>query len=356
MKIAFMSLWNAANGPSIHAELIGREFIRMGHEVVVFSAIEHPDARPTNQVDEEFVIRHFSVDKVNPFTRAYFFDPNPLVDIEYDFFIAENVERLPTLELYQLYPLIKKKSKTIMVVHEGGPPKDPLYYMFDWDAIICFDERYLSFIQKYFPREKIFIIPYPCHPYSPGDKKKARMELGLPLDQKILFSYGFRARDIMKIIPAIKELTKKYSIRYIIFVNPKSEYNELIRISEKFRFIDLKIEALPKDLLYKYLHASDALLFYRESSHYNAVLSSSVCLTLGAGCPVLFNECNFVEKHGNEIIKYKDIDDLVSKLKMVFEGEFDISNVINFLSKRDSRVIAEEFISLFRKLDKGESE
>ncbi|MBA7514127.1 hypothetical protein ES705_06151 [subsurface metagenome] len=49
MKIGMMSLWNAANGPSIHAEFIGREWIKRGHSLVVFSARKHPDFRPTQQ-------------------------------------------------------------------------------------------------------------------------------------------------------------------------------------------------------------------------------------------------------------------------------------------------------------------
>jgi len=356
-----MSLWNAANGPSVHAELVGRELIKMGYELIVFSSIEHPDARPTNQIDEEYVIRHFAVDTVNPITKAYYFDPTPLIEREYDIFIAENVERLPTMELYQLFPLIKRKAKTIMVVHEGGPSKDPNYYRFDWDAIVCFDKRYLSFIREYFPGDKIHIIPYPCYPYTPGDKKKAREELGLPLNEKIIFSYGFRPGDITKILPPIVKLSKIYPLRYIIFVNPESEYNELIRAKDEheYEFLDIKISALPFDLLYKYLYASDALLFYRESSPYNAVLSSSVCLTLGSGCPILFNESNYVKMHGNEIIKYKDVDDMKQKLIDVFEGKFNNkyqSLVAEYLRRRDSRAVAKKFADLFNEIYGREGE
>ncbi len=350
MKIGFMTLWNAANGPSIHAELIGRELVNMGYEIKVFSAIEHPDARPTNQVDEDYVIRHFSVDRVIPITRAYYFDPNPLIDEDYDIFIAENVERLPTLELYELYPIIKDKAKTIMVVHEGAPSKDPLYYLFDWDAIVCFDERYVEYIGRYFPREKIHIIPYPCHPYKPGDKDKARDRLNLPKEYKIIMSYGFRPGDLIKILPAIAEVNKVYSLKYLIFVNPGSEDREIIKLRDRYDFIEVNIMALPLDLLYEYLYASDALIFYRESSKYRGVLSSSVCLTLGSGCPILFSECNFVEKHGEEIIKYRDPNDLKDKLIKLFNEGFDDTPVKKFLEKRNARAIAEEYLKLFKKL------
>jgi cystathionine gamma-synthase len=97
-----MTLWNAANGPSIHAELVGREWVRMGHRLTVFSAIRHPDAKPTGQADEDYVIRHFIVDEVIPVTRAVYFDPKPLLESDYEIFVAQNVERLPTRELYSI--------------------------------------------------------------------------------------------------------------------------------------------------------------------------------------------------------------------------------------------------------------
>lgn len=129
-----MCLWNAANGPSIHAELIGKAWIDLGCQLVVFSAKKHPDARPTLQEDEDYVTRLFEVDEVKPFTRASHFDSSPLLNESYDIFVAQNVERLPAEKLLELFSKIKEKAATVMVVHEGKSPDDPLYYKFDWDA------------------------------------------------------------------------------------------------------------------------------------------------------------------------------------------------------------------------------
>ena len=62
MKIGMMCLWNAANGPSIHAELLGRAWVKLGHQLKIFSAQKHPDARPTFQEDEGFVQSTFLFD------------------------------------------------------------------------------------------------------------------------------------------------------------------------------------------------------------------------------------------------------------------------------------------------------
>jgi len=295
MNIGMMCLWNAANGPSIHAELVGKAWLKLCHQLRVFSAIKHPDARPTFQTDEDFVIRHFSVDEVMPFTRATYFDPSPLLNEEYDIFVAQNVERLPAERLLEVFPKVKERAVTVQVVHEGRAPEDPLYYKFDWDAIVCFDQRYKDYLIKSFRAEKIRIIPFPCHPLKLGDKRKARKKLGFPLDEKIVFSFGFRPKDIVSVLPALKDVANEYCLRYVIISNPESDVAELADAKKMYDFIDLQVRPLPLDELYTYLHASDALLIYRESSRkYQAVMSSSVCQVLGSGCPILFHESNYV--------------------------------------------------------------
>ncbi|RLG54456.1 MAG: hypothetical protein DRN99_05065 [Thermoproteota archaeon] len=354
MKIGMMTLWNAANGPSVHAELVGREWVRMGHRLVVFSAIRHPDARPTMQKDESYVVRHFAVDEVVPVTKASFFDPRPLLDEDYEVFVAQNVERLPTRELLEVFPEIRGKAVTVMVVHEGGPPADPLYYKFEWDGIVCFDERYVEFISRFFPREVIHVIPYPCHPLKLGDKVEARRRLGLPLDRRIVFSYGFRVDEVAAVLPALEELSREVPLMYLVVANPGGDVERVKRAVSGYGFVELRVSALPLNLLYDYLHAADALLIYRESSRkYRAVLSSSVCLTIGSGCPILYHESNFVEKHGDEIVKYRDLDDLKRKLKEVFEGRFSLERVMKFLRERSADVIASRFIRLFEELLEG---
>ena len=62
VKIALMSSWNAACGISIHAELIGREWIKQGHDLKVFAPLTYEDDHTYlwfNE-DESFVTRNFS--------------------------------------------------------------------------------------------------------------------------------------------------------------------------------------------------------------------------------------------------------------------------------------------------------
>lgn len=350
MKIGMMSLWNAANGPSIHAEFVGREWIKSGHTLVVFSAHKHPDFRPTQQKDEDFVIRHFDVSEVFPTTKVDFFDPTPLLEEDYEIFVAQNVERLPTKKLLDVFPKIRKKAITVQVVHEGSPANDPLFYKFNWDAIACFDHRYKDFLMRLFPKEIIHIIPYPCYPLKLGNKKRARRRLGLPLDEKIVFSFGFRPKDILPVLPTLEDLDKKCNLRYLILINPGGEVDALRDVEKRYNFIDLKIKAVSINELYTYLHASDVLLIHKESSRNKAVISSTVCQTLGSGCPILFHDSNFIELHKDEIVKYRDFDDLKAKLINLFIKKFDVGRVKSYLSERNASRIAEEFIQLFKNL------
>ncbi len=353
MKIGMMCLWNAANGPSIHAELVGRAWVKLGHKLRVFSAEKHPDARPTLQKDEDFIIRHFRVNEVIPFTRATFFDPSPLLNKEYEVFVAQNVERLPADKLLEVFPEIKKKALTVQVVHEGKAPEDPLYYKFDWDAIVCFDQRYKDYLVKYFSTERIYMIPYPYRQIELGDKEDARKKLELPLDKKIVFSFGFRPKDIVSVLPAIKEVNKEYPLSYVIIANPESEVDELREAQKTYDFIDLQVRPLPQDELFTYLHASDVLLIHRDSSQkYKAVVSSSVCQVLGSGCPILFHESNYIELHGDEIWKYRDFDDMKVKIIDLFNNKFDLIKIETFLEQHNSERIANRFLELFEELIK----
>ena len=181
-----------------------------------------------------------------------------------------------------------------------------------------------------------------------GDKTRARNELGFRQDEKIVFSFGFRPKDIASVLPSLNDLAKDYSLRYVVIANPDSDVNELGEAKKSYGFIDLQVRPLPLDELFTYLYASDVLLIHRESSQkYKAVVSSSVCQVLGAGCPILFHESNYVELHGDEIVKYRNFEQMKRKLIYLFNNGFDISPVETFLRDHNADRIAERFLQLF---------
>ena len=351
MRIGLMGLWNAANGPSIHAELIGRSWVEAGHRLTVFAPVEHPDARPTGQEDEPYVRRHYSVETVKPYTRAKHFDYTPLLEEDYEVFVAENVERLPAERLLEVFPKIRERAATVMVVHEGNPPRDPLYYRFKWDAIVCFDHRYLDFTQEYFPRDRIHIIPFPCHPMKLGDRGRARRTLGLPQKQPILFSFGFRMMDVLEAVPELAPLADRRGAIYLVVANPAGDIQPLLEMGRRYRFFNIWVKSLPLSELYTHLHASNIHLINRPSiKDRRAVLSSTIHLTLGSGCPILARDSNLVEMHGDEIVKYRSYEEMREKAEWILDGGFDIGKVVEYVEERRADKIAGRFINLFQTL------
>ncbi|GAI48384.1 unnamed protein product, partial [marine sediment metagenome] len=170
--------------------------------------------------------------------------------------------------------------------------------------------------------------------------------------EKIVFSFGFRSKDVISVLPSLNDIAKGYPLRYVVIANPESDLSGLYEAKKKYNFIDLRTRALPLDELYDYLYASDVLLIHRESSQkYKAVVSSSVCQLLGSGCPILFHQSNYVELHGSEIIKYRDFEDMKTKLIELFQGKlFNLTRIKDFLKNYEAERIAERFIKLFEKL------
>jgi hypothetical protein len=320
MKIGIMSRWNAACGVSVHAELIGRAWVAMGDEVKVFAPVEHDTTILTNK-DEPYVTRCYSLNSY--YSKLSFwkgfshnFDPRPFLENDYELFVAQNVEILPMKPLLKIYSQIKEKAKTVMVIHEGKLPTDPDFYKFDWDRIVCFDQRYKKFLVKKFPEEKIRIIPYPCHPLKYGDKTEKRKKLGLPLDKKIILNYGIGVYRHLHLLPKIRRLNEKYPIIFLVITDRPDWFELWDAIKEKYKFVKLIKASLFTEDLYDYLHASDALLIHKDSSE-AVVVASTAYICLGSGCPILAHATNFVETLDKEILKYSG--DPTERLIEVFE-------------------------------------
>jgi len=89
MKIAIMSRWNTACGVSLHAELIGREFVNAPNNI-----------RPVGK-DEDYINRCFSDEGDHTET---FFHPEPFLDTDSEILVGERVEWVPLEPLKKIFP------------------------------------------------------------------------------------------------------------------------------------------------------------------------------------------------------------------------------------------------------------
>lgn len=343
-----MSTWNAACGVSTHAELIGREWVRMGHDLRVFAPTN--DENVITDKDESYVTRCYTIDR-EPVKglKPSSLDKEACLESDYDIFIIQNLELMPMDKLLEIWPQIKARAKTIQVIHEGYLPPYPEFYLFDPDAVICFDERYRKVLSKKFPREKIYTISYPCHPLDFGDRKEARRKLGLPQDKKIIFTYGLSMWLRLFLLPAVAELAKTYDLLWLT-ISAQGERELLNRAKEKYSFIEARYSTLSSEELYTYLHAADALLIYNQSPN-PLVVSSMTYLCLGSGCPIVISEGRYTEDLGEEVFKYRDFDELKEVLVQAFEGKRPNQEALEkFIAEKSAESIASSFIELLQKL------
>ena len=347
MKIAILSRWNSACGVSLHAELIGREFVRKGHRLVVFA----PRAVRRVAPDEDYVVRCYSDEGEEMPT---FFDPRPFLEEDYDIFVAERIEWAPIKHLLGVFPEIRRKAKTVYVVHERKPPANRLFYQFDWDAVVCFDDRYRrqwSSIRKF--RDRIRVIPYPTGPLRRGDRDRARRELSLPSEGRILFSYGWAPElHVLPVLKHLEELRRELEFTFLVLVSPEAR-----RGVPELDFMVVRREMPPLDRLYTYLHASDACLIHKEPGEVRegeVVVSSSVLMCMGALRPIVTSDTEFVSFLGKEVVKYRGPEDMKKVLKEVLLGgrlaEETVRAAERYVRENSPERVAERFLELFEEL------
>jgi len=353
MNICLMGGWNTDSGASIHGELIGREWVKKGHKLTVLTFKDYAfHGTQITGEDEEFVNRCFTVRGYTPEE----FDPIPFLTAEYEIFVVDDLGMLPKDPLRKIYHRIKKKASVVNVIHDGQLARDPAFYQFEWDGLVCFGNRYRNFLKKVYETSKIHVIPYPCHPLNKGDKEKKRRELRLPLDKKIIFGFGPASEKILNDISTLSELSEEFPILLLIVIK-----NE--KIAEKFKDIagighlqiEVRNEAPDIERLYDYLHSVDLLLFNKESPSW-VVISSTVYQCLGSTCPIVALDSGFVEDLNDEVLKYSNQKELKERIRSVFREDEQYRNsqkaAHTYVEKNSAIRVAEQYIKLFQTLRK----
>lgn len=359
MKIGMMGAWNTDSGASMHAELIGRSFVEKGHEIAVFTFFKHSfHGTDILREDEDYVTRCFTVssDKKPELLTT------PFLTNDYKFFVVEDLGMLPQDHLGKIFDWIKKKAKTINVIHDGNLKEDPSFYQFDWDAIVCFDKRYYNFLKLAYPEKIIYIIPYPCLPWHPGDRVKSRKKLGLPLDKKIILLFGPSSQYGVDKYHIIKELGVDYPILVLVVTKHSESLARWHEIAHsKFydrnnKPIEVREEAPQIDRLYEYLYAADLLLYNKPGNPGIVTVASTAFQCLGSGCPFVALKSTFVENLRNTVYQYENDDELKLCLLSVFKRDTQYEEIMHkareFVEENSAKNIARKFIELFKLLNR----
>jgi glycosyltransferase involved in cell wall biosynthesis len=345
MYIAMMTAWNTDSGVAVHAEPIGKAWIKMGHKLTVFSFIPNDfhGAGFTGE-DEDYVIRCFGTS-----SHTNFLDPRPILTTHFDIFVVQDLRMLPFNKLAQIFSLIKRRAKTIHIVHENKLPEEAWFYQFNWDKVVYFDERQ-TFLKYVYPDAEL--IPFPCFDIRRGDRTEARKRLGLPLDKKIIYSFGQRGY-----YPYLRDLPKEIKDRALLLHIVSKGYQMLEETLPGEWLTIRKEDTLTHERFDDYLFASDIAIFHKfeKKSRPHAVVSSTVFQALGCGCPILVpQQSDFFYPFHDEVIYYRDISELNEKIIGLFENEERyqklIKQVDEFVLKNSPYKIASKYIELFERI------
>ncbi len=384
MYIGFLTRWNAACATSILAELIGREWVKMGHKLRVYAPLNDP--RLVQNLDEDYVSRCYTmVSKDWRKTESIFYE-NEILKDEHDIFIVQKVDFIiATNELFNTLKKLKERgTKIVYIVHERKMPfaDEGLFEKFigfEWDALVCFDKRYEKFLLEYFPKNKIHMIPFPCHPIIFKNHEEVREKLNLPTKSKIILSFGWRITEILETIPILDQVNKTHDFTYIVLTNPEHYDDWQIKVLYEFtkkncksseplnpskclklientyNFIKFIYDSPSIEKLYDYLIASDLLLVHKnETPPDEVVISSTVIFALGSLTPIITSDTKFVETLEDEVIKYKSLQELKEKLTKALEDEEFVRKVkeraFDYAMKNSADVIARKYIQLFEEL------
>ena len=364
IKIAIMSRWNATCGISLHAEIIGRKFIDMKHEVIIFA--------PTlGSADTNWHHKHLDikdevwVHRVYEETEEYFYpyggkvDINEILKWDFDIFIVESHVRFPIYEFKKVVNKIKRKAPILLVLHLGYIRDVEPFMEIKWDAITVFDRRFIDEILVVFGSDiikKVFEIPYPyvilneVKPYRPDFAKG-----------KILFiTYGRQPlMEYLDYIRALRKLSQKYDIVYwIIRSDGKTPFNEEWIVEWNQR-PDLKT-------IYSYVMGSEIHLLPKGETRAVA-LSSTLSQVLFTGTPTIVPNTRYfelipVDKNGfGPVVKYTagNTIELYKKIVTLIENDHLRRRVSKeakkYALKYSDEIIAKKYLDLIENLLSEES-
>ncbi|RLF60523.1 MAG: glycosyltransferase family 1 protein [Thermoplasmata archaeon] len=346
MKIGIFSRWNATCGVAMHAELLGREFLKKGYELKVFaprlqSANRWWHHKIIRKKDEEFVIRCY--DELHPEKmEGGWVDENKILKENLDYLIVESYVSIPHKNVENLLMKIKKeKTKTIAVIHEGDENDIKYTTLEIFDRVVVFDKRYIKEVIPKFTHLAT-IIPYPCLPVRERKRKFAE-------DGITFFSFGRQPfREYADFISALESLYPSYDFIYkIVRSDGLLPYSKPWLIQTRGR--------LGNEEVYSLLHSSDIHLLPKGETK-KVVVSSTLFQCLGSLTPTVVPNTRHFEtmKETGAIVIYEDVEDLKTKLKQVIDNEDIREGIIKsakaYVMENSSEKIAEKFIELLHSI------
>ncbi len=317
MKIAIVSRWNATCGISLHAELVGRMWRSMGVEVDVYApTVESASLDWHHRIlgrDEPWVHRVY--DEVWKGTER--FDYSRILEKGYDVVFVEAYRGLPLRPLSELVEKLKGKSLRVAVIHEGDVEGVEPFLRMGFDLYIVFDERYVrELFGPYRDRVRVAIVPYPCTEPPQVDPWRP----SFAYDRILFFTFGRQPVEEYKpFIEALDKLSESYDLVYwVVRSNGKLGVERPWLVEWRRR--------LSLEEIYSFLKGSDIHLLPKGNTR-RVVVSSTLYQIIGSLTPTVVPDTRYFETVPTDeegigaVVKFRDVNDLVRKLKLLIEDK-----------------------------------
>jgi len=353
MRLCIISRWNASCGVSLHAELLGREFIKRGYDVRVIAPTLESANKDWHHIilnvkDEEWVYRCYEES-----SDGYgIVDERCVESLRCESILVEFYGRIPYVSLGKLLRKLHRDSRIIVIVHSTTIDEIKGLVMMPYDFIVVFDRRYIDELLNRInvSQESIKIIPYPCveevnaKPYRPD----------FAHNKILFFSFGRQPSNEYKdFIKALSKLRSKYDLVYWI-VRSSDELRDL-----NYDWIKQWRQRLSLKEVFSYLKGSDIHLLPKSKGYEGkVVISSTVYQTIASLTPIVTLDGKYVEtiptnENGiGAIVKYRNVNDLIRKLTLLIEDNelrnYVVSKAKEFVEKYKVSKIADIYAKLIR--------
>jgi len=269
-------------------------------------------------------------------------DPSSLIHLQGEFGIFPYSDELIGKRVEDNHKVVTWHT----VLHNPGSLLE-YYHTVDehYDAHVVHNSLAKKYIKAYV-RKPVHIIPHGTTIWSPVPKDEARKRLGLPLDQKVVFCFGFAAEskgfeEVVKVATKMKEVLFIISgaVHGIVDWHSKKVLSDLQQIRPGNVLILGRY--LTEEEINLYGSASDCLLFNYKTPRFVSSASGAMHRVLAASKPIVCSVDNrLIElEDGHHALKYDkgDLDKMAYCLTLVL-NDHDLASRLG----RSARHLAEE--------------
>ena len=283
--------------------------------------------------DQGYYVRVFTHYRETSHSREPL-DPKPLLraieEERVNMLLLEDLGTPPCWQIVEILTQIRSQGVKIALLNHDNKPR-PKGHIF-WrcleclDAVINFLPEQNEFISQFYPRDRIYLTDFPCHPVLELDKGEARRSLGLPEEKRIIITFG--EYDFVAPFRALYEMRREDPRIYLLaLVHDRDEKAELERRLKGLGFErgydEVRVETSSWRRRAEYVAASDVVVLDKgeEVEDEGAVLSSTCFQVIGWGTPIVARDNRFFAPFRWEVLKYRDEEGLKRQIKLVLNDE-----------------------------------